>query len=275
MPPTDKLVPVVAEFAPEGGHWYNTDGKVVELVPDAKGKRLIPPDIRHARKLGLVPGVTTVTSQLRNERIVRYRIEQVLDAYGTLPRLTNEPEDSFRARVVVDADQHKVDAIDLGNLFHAQLHRYFAKRILPDTEAGVTAVHQVDDWLRDMGARDLDCERGFCLPGKFGGKPDLRFVGSDDFPCIVDYKTIEDDKLAGWRKPYPEHGWQLAGYRVGLGWPDTTRLINVAIGRTSGACKWYEWTAAEKAKNARIFNRLLGLWHELHDLTARTKQENK
>ena len=77
-------------IAGEGSHWYTRTGEAVYQVPSADGKRMIEPDLRHARKLGLVPGVIAplrgpgayrhvLGSSSRPSRVADNRLDRVID----------------------------------------------------------------------------------------------------------------------------------------------------------------------------------------------------
>lgn len=247
-----------ARFNPESGHWYSADGKVVDAVPSADGKKMVSPDIRHARKFGLVPGVTTITRQLRAPALDNWKAEQLLMAALTLPERDNEPLEIRAARIIKDYEAQAEAAALAGTRLHAALNRYFCERLLPDYEAAVNAAHAVDGWLRELGATEIKGEVGFAVAGQYGGTADLTFrVG----PVLVvaDFKTVEDKKLTGWQ-PHDNHGWQLAGYSKGLGGVPSDRYFNIAIGRGSGLATFYEWSQSDMTANFEAFDHLLRLW---------------
>lgn len=235
-------------FAPEGGRWYGPDAKVVSMVPSAKGDKLIKPKITHAAKFNLVPSVTHVLSQVRKEGFERWEKHQLLLAALTLPRGEGEPLEAFAVRVTEDWETQGKKARDAGAELHAAIDRYYADRILPDTEVGCTAVHWIDEWLRGMNATEIEGEYGFVVPGQYGGTIDCRFL-IDGRRNYVDWKTVEDKVLDDY-EPYEHHGWQLAGYGAGTGGTPADRYWNVAIGRQSSRCVPYEWAfKRSKAKD--------------------------
>lgn len=271
---TTKLTEIsTVRFAPESGHWYTLDGKVVDAVPGADGRKMVKPDIRHARKFGLVPGVTTITRQLKSEGLDKWKQKQLLLAALTLPRIENEPLDFFATRVVDDFTQQASAAADLGTKLHAALNRYFLERLLPDYEAAVNAVHAVDEWLRELGATDIRGEVGFCVPGQFGGTADLTFrLGP--ITCVADSKTVEDTKLTKY-EPYDENGWQLAGYGRGLGLLPSDRYFNIGIGRGSGLIAVSEWSLEDMTANFTAFGHLLALWQIRNKWTANKEDRSE
>src|SRR5512137_155708 len=132
-----------ARYNPEAGHWYSNDGRVVELVPDAKGEKMVKPDKRHARKFDLGPGVTGVAGILAKDGLNRWLIEQAIDAAITLPAIENEPADARKKRIYDDYEAQSADAREKGTAIHAALNRYYDTRELPDCEVHANAVHAV------------------------------------------------------------------------------------------------------------------------------------
>src|SRR5690348_5494109 len=86
----------------EGGHWYDRAGNMVETVTGANGQQ-VKPDLRHARKLGLLPGVTSVIKVQAAPGLVNWLVDQALMAALTLPRIEGESLDDFKARAKRDS----------------------------------------------------------------------------------------------------------------------------------------------------------------------------
>ncbi|MBM3493296.1 MAG: hypothetical protein FJX72_03080, partial [Armatimonadetes bacterium] len=76
-----------ATHVAEGGHWYTSDGQQVVTVPSADGKKEVKPDIRHARKLDLAPGVTSVIRCADRPELTLWKQRQAIASALTLPRL--------------------------------------------------------------------------------------------------------------------------------------------------------------------------------------------
>mgnify|MGYP001470801906 CR=1 FL=1 len=79
--------------APESIRFYWPDGRPAFEVPSADGKKQIKPDIRHARKNGLVPSVTTVLKTVRTDnRLEKWEVEQHLLVAFEMPPYPPETE---------------------------------------------------------------------------------------------------------------------------------------------------------------------------------------
>lgn len=247
-----------AAFGSESGHWYTRDGRLVESVPSADGKRSVKPTIRHARELDLVPSVTTIISQMAAPGLDKWKQRQLLIAAMTLPRIDGESDEARAKRIIEDAAEQGSRAAEEGTRLHAALARYFTDKTLPQEPAHVAAVAAVDKWLAGLGVTEVRAEVGFASPPGFGGTIDLTFrIGP--MVGIVDYKSVDDDKLAKW-KPYERYGWQLAGYGSGLWATPTDHYWNIAIGRESGNIVVHKWERSDMRDNFNVFDLLLQLW---------------
>jgi len=81
----------------ESTHWYDKEGKPAYTVIGANGKKRAT-NLRDARKLNLVPSVTTVMNVAAKPALENWKINQALMAALTLPRLKDESLDKFMAR---------------------------------------------------------------------------------------------------------------------------------------------------------------------------------
>jgi hypothetical protein len=135
--PTTPNTPTVARPTPKGGgHWYSLTGEPVFQVPKKSGK---PGEMRNttladARKLNLLPSVTTILKILHKEALVNWKIEQTALAVLTTPRLPNEPDDAFVHRVLHVEEQQEQEgqiARDKGIAIHDAIESYFNGKGIP------------------------------------------------------------------------------------------------------------------------------------------------
>jgi len=122
----------VAGHVAEGGHWYTRDGEQVTAVPSADGKREVKPDIRHARKLDLAPGVTSVIRCADRPELTLWKQRQAIASALTLPRLDSETEDAWLRRIEVDMDETARKAAEQGSALHAALQRHLGGEPVPE-----------------------------------------------------------------------------------------------------------------------------------------------
>jgi hypothetical protein len=214
---------IIKEKVQENGHWYTKDGSPAYTTIGKTGER--PTTLRDARKLGLLPSVTTINGMLSKAGLDTWKQQQVLLAALTLPRQDGEPEQEWLARVMQDSKATGREAAERGTAIHAIIEAYFDQVYMPEKPAYLDAI---DKALKDAFGEQLWLsEKSFGHPLGFGGKCDLMSV--DGF--VVDFKTKEADldKV----DVFFEHEMQLAAYREGLGMPTARSAIVFVNGKTN------------------------------------------
>jgi hypothetical protein len=240
---------IIKEKVQESGHWYTKDGSPAYTTIGKTGER--PTTLRDARKLGLLPSVTTINGMLSKAGLDTWKQQQVLLAALTLPRLDGETEQEWLARVMQDSKATGREAAERGTAIHAIIEAYFEQVYMPEKPAYLSGI---DNALRDAFGEQLwISEKSFSHHLGFGGKCDL--MSRDGF--IVDFKTKETDldKV----DVYFEHEMQLAAYREGLGMP-TARCAIVFVNGTTNQVKLIE-VDQEKLQNGwECFQHLLRVY---------------
>lgn len=243
----------------EGQHWYYADGRPAYTVPSADGKRMIEPDVRHARKLGLLPGVSSIIRCADRPALNLWREDQVLLAALTLPRLPGESEVNWIKRVKEDAKQQSIKAAEKGTAIHAAIQSAFEGAVfdlelLPFVRAAQSAVGYCDE-----STTSWQPEESFAHELGFGCKIDLK----NDAWCI-DFKTKEfaeaptkENKV---RLHWDEMAMQLAANRVAAGMP-TALCANVFISTSvPGLTHTHVWEEEEIQRAWGMFQGLLAYW---------------
>ena len=202
-----------ADFATSAGHWYcGKTGEARYTIIGANGKERNT-TVRDARKLGLVPSVTTILKSAAAPNLVKWMKEQVAKAaYSERPR-EGESEADYLARILPLAEEVARKARDKGTEIHGAIERL--DRHGPYSAHVDAAMEVVSEWA---GMMDWDSERSFASSLGYGGKLDLSAPG---FVC--DFKTT--DKPLADLKTWPDHRRQLAAYRMGLNMPDARCAI--------------------------------------------------
>jgi len=244
--------------AAEWGHFYYKDGKPCYEVPYADpSKGMRPATLKDAKKLGLVPGVSTIINEAAKPGLERWKITQSILSALTLPRLPDESLDAFAERARADSQEQARKAAERGTAIHAAIQGYYEgvrpdETLLTDVQATVRAV---DGWTADRDRFEWGPETSFASPLGFGGKVDL--AGSCG--VVLDFKSKEfsdtDKKLA-----WDEQCIQLAAYREGLAMP-AARCANVFVSVSNpGLVHVHEWPEAELQRGWRMFQALLSYW---------------
>lgn len=222
----------------ESGHWYTKDGEPMYEIVGKNGK-LRATTLRDAKSNGLVPSVTTIIGQLNKPALVAWAQQQVLLASLTLPRLPNEPEDAYIARIMQDAKEESRKAADRGTAVHAGIQGFFEGNPVPEYQKHYENVSE--ELKKAFGDRNWISEKAFASDTafQFGGKVDLHSpsLHGGDNGFVVDIKT--KDKDLDKAEPYWEHILQLSAYRNGLG-IDCARCAIVFVNSVTGESKLCE-----------------------------------
>jgi len=209
--------------ASESGHWYTQTGEPAYTIVGKNGNERNT-TLADARKMALVPSVTTILSVADKPALTAWKVDQALMAALTLPRIEGESLDDFKKRAAMDAKQQSVDAADEGTRIHAAIEAFYSGNDW-DCTYGTHIVAAVDAIIQVFGDQLWKPEKSFCSPMGYGGKVDLH---SDQ--VVIDFKTKDfgpGDKVVA----YDEQIMQLDAYRHGLKIPQAT-MANVYISRS-------------------------------------------
>ena len=236
----------------ESGHWYAADGSPAYRITGKNGKERNT-TVADARKLNLLPSVTTILGIVAKPGLNTWLQTQVLLAALTLPRQENEPEELWLERVMSDSKSTGRDAMNRGTEMHGVLERFYSG----ESDDYPDYVHNVDLYIHEHfgEGHDWEAERSFASGG-YGGKVDL--IANN---IVIDFKSKENlDKVV----PYFEQIMQLAAYRVGLGKP-TARCANVYF-TLDGPVKLIEHSEADLAQAWDCFQHLLAFYKRKNNL---------
>lgn len=241
-----------------GEHWYDHSGAPAYEVVSAKGTPRAT-TLADARKIGLVPSVTTVLAVLAKPALETWKIKQGILAALTLPRLPTEPDDTYLRRVLDDSGQQAKKAAEEGTRIHNACERAFQGRPFPEQyEPHVLSVRAEIACLFP-GVNDWVAERSFSSPLGYGGKVDLH---SPSTGFTVDYKGKDGDFSDGKKLAYDQH-WQLSPYQRGLNM-QLNVSANIFVSRSHpGKIASHVWSLDEMREGWEVFEAALVLWKRL------------
>jgi hypothetical protein len=246
---------IVKEKVQENGHWYTKDGTPAYTTVGKTGERATT--LRDARKLGLLPSVTTINGMLSKAGLDTWKQQQVLLAALTLPRSEGESEQEWLARVMQDSKATGREAAERGTAIHAVIEAYFDQVYMPEKPLYLDAI---DLALKDaFGSQLWLSEKSFGHHLGYGGKCDLMAnpVNGKGNGFVVDFKTKDTnlDKV----DVYFEHEMQLAAYREGLGVP-AARCAIVFVNGTTNQVKLIEIEEQKLQNGWECFQHLLRVY---------------
>lgn len=252
-----------------GEHWYSRDGAPCYEVL-AKSGLPRATTLSDARKLGLVPSVTTVLSVLAKPALEAWKVRQGILAALTLTREPGEPDDAYLARVFADSGEQAKAAAEEGTRIHNACEASFKGEHFPHYYTPhVDAV--CEELLRLFpGVNDWVAERSFCHADGYGGKVDLH---SPSTGITIDYKGKDGDFSDGKKLAYDQH-YQLAPYQRGLRLP-LAPCANIFISRTHpGKVASHVWKEKDVEAGWRVFASALSVWKCLRNYDP-TQTEQK
>ena len=234
----------------ERGHFYDRDGNPVYEVPYAdpsKGMRAVT--LADARKLNLLPSVTTILQEAAKPGLERWKVTQGVLSALTLPKLANESLDDFAGRAIEDSREQAKKAAERGTAIHAAVQNHYQggkteeamRSYVEGAVERINAAFGATGWLPE----------GTIARKEYAGKRDLRAPG-----VTLDLKTTlfsDATKRLAW----DEHCIQLAAYRE-----PQDRCANVFISvNNPGLVHIHEWKEAELERGWKMFQALLDYWY--------------
>jgi hypothetical protein len=243
---------MIAARPSESNHWYAKDGAPMYTVTAKNGEQRST-TLRDAKKMGLLPSVTTIMKAAASPGLEAWKLNQMMLAALTLPRAEGEGEESFIKRIQADSKEHARKAAERGTQIHTAIEQFFDGQInandLPYLEPVYKAVNDT------FGNLMWAVEKSFATESGFAGKVDIH--SRDGEGVVADFKTKEFtsetlEKVAG----FDENVMQLAAYRHGLKLPNA-RCANIFVSVTEpGLVVVKEWTQEELVRGWAMFDAL-------------------
>jgi len=243
------------ERAKEGGHWYNRETGAPMYTIVGKNGKLRNTSLRDARTMNLVPSVSGIIKVASSPGLEVWKMQQMMLACMTLPRLQDEPEEDYIERIITDSIETGKKAAERGTAIHASVQGYFEGIVEVQYKSHAKAVQEALN--KHFGERPWECERSFASKVGFGGKCDLVDMLGNGIVADVKTKEFTDPSKV---IAYDEHLMQLSAYREGFLLPKA-RCVNVFVSvQEPVQVKIVEWTQSELDKGWAMFSSLLRFW---------------
>lgn len=248
----------MADYASEGGHFYLPNGSPYYTVISKSTGQERPATIRDARKVGALPGVSTILKESSKPGLDRYFRKGIFiatrDIVQELQPITGPLDwDMYFAEAEKRSKEEGQKAAERGVAIHAAIEKHYRGE-QPDEDLWpwVQEVKAVID--AECGPQKWRAERSFASPAGYGGKTDL-----SSGEVLIDMKSKDGDVAQGTLTTYLEHAMQLAAYREGLGIPGA-RCGILFVGRDVPSARLVELTETELAQGWECFKALLAFW---------------
>lgn len=246
----------MSTYASEAGHWYDKDGQPAYTIVGKNGKER-PTTLRDAKKLNLVPSVTTIIRCAAAPGLEAWKRDQTILACLTLPRIEGESEQAYIARIKEDAKAQAAKAAERGTQIHAWIEQGFSGDMEPE---GYTYFQSALATIeKECGDCEWHAEKSFATD-RYGGKVDLHNKN-----YVLDIKTTEKDLAT--IKTWDEHAMQLAAYNNGLELPwRKCGVLYINSNTAESRLIWIE--NKELVRGWLCFDALLDFWYAKNGLEA-------
>ena len=250
-------------------HWYQFDGSPMHEVEKATGGGMRPVTLRDARKLNLLPSVTTIQKEIDKPFLTMWRIEQAIKAALANPqRFDGESEDQHILRISRAANAIVDDAAKRGTLIHEAIEQYINFGSITEDSVIRPLIEPYIAWHKE-NVESIDYTEKAVVNRRVGyaGRLDLKFKARGRGRCIVDFKSRKrgsDGKLA----VYEENFEQLEAYRradAESGNERAERLLTIVINSEVPDIRVHEWPEDDAEKVWRAFCHLVERWKIVKD----------
>ena len=204
------------------GHYYTKDGEAQhEQATKAGAKnKTRPTTIADARKLGLLPSVTTIFDVISKPFLTEWQIGEALKAAYKCPPAELEDQETWIRKIREKATEQVTDAADLGTDVHAAIEAALAgsewdQMLEPYVTPALATISALKATDASSEAITVNTEIGYagCVDysGWIGNGESLDGIPS--VPLIADFKT-KKTKVGEKIIPAETYVWQLAAYHV-------------------------------------------------------------
>ncbi len=270
------------------GHWYRLeDGTPLYTVPMANGKGERDTTLRDARKLNLVPSVTSILGVVDKPALTKWKMDQIIKAVLDNPYHSFNDVEQWKKQIFSASQREGKEAADLGGQIHDALEQYYlGKGLHPDFENYCRPV--IDLISTTFGAVEWVPEASFSHPNGFGGKCDLHFKG---FNNTIRDVTLPDGSIMPWTskrgiildfktksaedfskvKAYPEQCQQLMAYAHGFDLPEADCYNLFISTKEPGQVLLHKWSEEECISAWKCFSSLVDYWMEINSFQIKRK----
>jgi hypothetical protein len=250
----------------ESGHWYTEDGKSAHVIIGANGKERNT-TVADARKLKLLPSVTSVLGILEKPNLTAWKVEQAILSSLTLPRNDGEDLTDYAKRCVADSKESTTKAAQHGTDMHLEAENILLGREHSKEPTLQPYIETFKKWAKENVVKTYWCEKALVGKG-YAGRCDALVELRDIGTAVIDLKNrkynpkyepfySESDcpQLSAYREICKEEKPELACVSVVLPSNDPTRILTK------------QWDEEELVESFEAFKNLLKIWSWLKGYT--------
>jgi hypothetical protein len=266
-------------------HFYTIDGESAHTQNTKAGAKnpTRPTTIADARKLGLLPSVTTIFDVINKPFLTEWKVREALKMAYANPASPFIDRDSWVNKIKAQSEEQVGGAAELGTAVHNCIETSLdysgsdesKARMFSFTEQVLELAAPAVEYVRLMGIVDMEREQVACSSLGYAGTIDISgYV--DGMPIIVDFKTKKTREGEDIEVPetYP---WQLAAYHFaefGLNGEihPHAKAINIYISTTEkGRMEIVTYERAELVEAFECFKACFKLWSLKNKYSPRAK----
>ena len=257
------------ERTESGSHWYTTKGEPLHQVKKASGDGLRNTTLRDARKLNLLPSVTSVFGIMAKRGLEAWKTNQVITATASNPKTPEESYEYYKSRILSKSMEETERASTLGS----QVHDAIEKRLqggdtIPSLEQYVEPAIKEISKLNITGIQ----QEKVLVNNKLGyaGRVDLMGRAKDK-NIVVDFKTRKTEPKRA-ITPHDYQPMQISAYAMSaFGTLDDVCGANVYISTTeAGRVETIIYDSDTLKKEFEVFSHILAIWRYLNNYDPRT-----
>lgn len=268
-------------------HFYTLDGKPCHEQPtvskNAKSPTR-PTTIADAKRLGLLPSVSTITKVLHAPGLETYKMKEVAKACFLNPPHPGEEMDPYVKAMVEKSSEDAAGAADVGTQIHAALERHFSSELSNTTTADAfpdtvkighmeyhidTFVHPALKLIEQHGWEIVASEKVLVNAAEgYAGTTDLIIKTRDGITGIADFKS-KRTKPSKPVEPSETHPCQIAAYSMAH-WGNLGYGANIYISTTEpGRVEIVPYSPMELHAAWLAFLDMASLWRWLNNYDPR------
>lgn len=220
----------------------NTGKRAKAIEKKTKPGEFREPTIADARKLGLVPSVTTIIDTISKPMLYEWLQKQAFESAWESAQTPMNKDEAWQYY-----QQQSTKVRDKGTELHDNMSR------LEETEITSKLIQYLKQHYTEF-----QHEIEFAMP-MYGGTIDMLAKRHDGTCDMIDFKFCS--KM---RKPYPSEMWQMAAYSAQCR-AMTGVAINIIIDQNTGEFECFPWSKDEMDTGYRQFMAIHRAWQYVNN----------
>lgn len=240
-------------------HWYTRDGQPAYTVPRAKGDGERATTLRDARKLDLLPSVTTIFQIMAKPGLDKWKLGKAIEAALDTPRDAGEPEEHWHERILARSREEVLEAADLGSRIHDAIDNWFGGQ-MPPVELEPYVMPALC-YFNEKQFTEVEREKVVINSDMgYGGRVDL-LARAGGKRLIVDFKTRRTEEGVK-VTPYDFQPMQIAAYaRAAYGTLYNVYGANIYLSTTEpGRMEIVDYKPEQLQAEYDAFTSMCALW---------------